>query len=175
VQEARRQGEALGVRGKGESVAAAALEEEVLLADAAVAPEAGPPPLARSPAAPAAASLESTGRRAEAGGVAAKAAASDEAERAFRRLDGARPDSVEEWRRQRDAWRAFAAAHPGDRRADEAQVRAIEAAREAWLESGDESDARAFRQDAAQYLASPGARQKSRVERLLEAPRPEPR
>jgi hypothetical protein len=171
VEEARRQRDALGAREKGEALAAAALDEEDLLADAAVEPEPGPPPLVRSPAAPAAASLESAGRRAEAGGVAAKAAAGDEAERAFRSLDGARPDSVEEWRRQRDAWRAFAAAHPGGRRADEARVRAIEAAREAWLGSGEESDARAFRQDAADYLASPDARQKPRVELLLAAPR----
>ena len=63
-------------------------------------------------------------------------------------------------------------AHGGDRRADEARVRAIEAAREAWLASGDEADEQAFRRDAAAYLVAADALQKARVERLAADPRP---
>jgi len=101
-----------------------------------------------------------------------KAAAVDEAGRAFRRLDAVRPASAEEWRRLREEWLAFAIAHGGDRRADEARVRAIEAAREAWLASGDEADEQAFRRDAAAYLVAADALQKARVERLVADPRP---
>ena len=143
------------------------------LADAV--PEAGPPPLARSAAVPAAASLEPAARPAEAGrGAAGKSAAVDEAGQAFRRLDAVRPGSVAEWRQLGEAWRAFAAAHPGDRRADEARVRAIEASREAWLVGGEAADEQAFRRDAADYLAAAEARQRTRVERLLAAAPPRP-
>jgi hypothetical protein len=100
--------------------------------------------------------------------------AADEGGRLFRRLDATRPTSAEEWRRLRDDWRAFAAAHPEGRRADEARVRAIEAACQAWLASGDERDEEAFRRDAAAYMSAPDAQQKPRVERLVATPRPRP-
>lgn len=150
---------------------------EEAFADASVASETagGPPPPARTTAIPAAASVESV---APAPGMArapmGKAAAVDDAGRAFRRLDAVRPAAAEEWRRLREAWLAFAAAHPGDRRADEALVRAIEASREAWLAGGEEADEQAFRRDAASYLAATESLQKPRVERLLAAPRPQP-
>jgi hypothetical protein len=153
---------------------ASAVREEAF-ADASVASETagGPPPPARTTAVPAAASVESA---APAPGMAraptGKAAAVDEAGRAFRRLDAVRPAAAEEWRRLREAWLAFAAAHPGDRRADEARVRAIEASREAWLAGGEEADEQAFRRDAADYLSAAESLQKPRVERLLAAPRP---
>ena len=153
---------------------ATASREEVF-ADASAASETagGPPPSARTTALPAAASLESA---APAPGLArgpmGKAAAVDEAGRAFRRLDAVRPASAEEWRRLREEWLAFVIAHGGDRRADEARVRAIEAAREAWLASGDEADEQAFRRDAAAYLVAADALQKARVERLVADPRP---
>jgi hypothetical protein len=152
--------------------ASAAREEP--FADAIATPETagGPPPAARTAAVPAAASLEAPAPAPEGGRAPmGKAAAADEAGRAFRQLDAERPASAEEWRRLREAWLAFAAAHPGDRRADEARVRAIEAAREAWLAGGDEADEQAFRRDAAAYLAAPESLQKPRVERLLAAPR----
>lgn len=95
-------------------------------------------------------------------------------EDAFRRLEAARPRSAVEWRRLRDEWNAFAAAQPDRLRADEAQVRAIVAGREAWLIGGDESDEDAFRRDAAAYLRREDARQKPRVERLLAEPRRAP-
>jgi len=137
--------------------------------------EAGPPPLARSAAVPAAASLESVARPAEAGrGAAGKSAAVDEAGQAFRRLDAVRPGSVAEWRQLGEAWRAFAAAHPGDRRADEARVRAIEASREAWLVGGEAPDEQDFRRDVADYLAAAASLQKPRVERLLGTAPPRP-
>ncbi|HUL79837.1 MAG TPA: zf-HC2 domain-containing protein [Vicinamibacteria bacterium] len=153
-----------------DTLSAGARREEPL-ADSIATPETvgGPPPPARSAAAPAAASLESSARAA---GLARPAPALDEEGRAFRRLDVIRPASVEEWRRLREAWLAFAAAHPGDRRADEARVRAIEAGHEAWLAGGDESDGQAFRRDAAAYLAAAESLQKPRVERLLASPRP---
>jgi hypothetical protein len=143
------------------------------LADAV--PEAGPPPLVRSAAVPAAASLESAARPAESGrGAVGKSAAVDEAGLAFRRLDAARPGSVAEWRRLGEAWRAFAVAHPGDRRADEARVRAIEASREAWLAGGEAADEQDFRRDVADYLAAAASLQKTRVERLLGTAPPRP-
>ena len=93
-----------------------------------------------------------------------------EDEDAFRRLEAARPRSAVERRRLRDDWNAFAEAHPTSLRADEARVRAIVAAREAWLAGGNESDEDAFRRDAAAYLQRQDARQKPRVERLLAEP-----
>jgi hypothetical protein len=85
-----------------------------------------------------------------------------------------RPVAAEDWRRLREGWLAFAAAHPGDRRADEARVRAIEASREAWLAGGEPADEEALRRDAAAYLSGPESLQKPRVERLLAEPRPAP-
>jgi hypothetical protein len=93
-----------------------------------------------------------------------------EPERAFRRLEASRPRSAAEWRRQRDAWSAFALAHPADPLADEARVRAIEAGREAWLAGGSDDDAEAVRRDVRAYLEREDALQKERVERLWPLP-----
>ena len=157
----------------GPPPASAAREEAFAEATVASETAGGPPPPARTMAVPAAASVESA---APAPGMArapmGKAAAVDDAGRAFRRLDAVRPAAAEEWRRLRERWLAFAEAHPGDRRADEARVRAIEASREAWLAGGEEADERAFRGDAASYLAAAESLQKPRVERLLAAPPP---
>jgi hypothetical protein len=87
-------------------------------------------------------------------------------ERAFRRLDAVRARSADEWRRLRDDWAAFAAAHPDSPRADEARVRGIEAAHEAWFATGDPADEAAFRRDARAYLERADARQAGRVRRL---------
>ena len=102
--------------------------------------------------------------------TAAGAVSVPEPERAFARLEASRPRTAAEWRRLRDAWSAFAAAHPDDPRADEARVRAIEAGREAWLAGGADDDEAAFRRDARAYLGREDARQKERVERLLRVP-----
>jgi hypothetical protein len=118
------------------------------------------------------ASLEASAN--EARGPGGRAVAADEGGRNFRRLDAVRPTSAAEWRRLRDDWRALAAAHPEGRRGDEARVRAIEAACQAWLASGDERDEEAFRLDAAAYLGAADAQQKPRVERLVATPRPRP-
>ena len=93
-----------------------------------------------------------------------------ESERAFERLEASRPRTGAEWRRLRDAWSAFAAAHPEDPRADEARVRAIEAGREAWLAGGADDDEAGFERDARSYLGREDARQQERVERLLTLP-----
>jgi len=90
-----------------------------------------------------------------------------EQEDAFRRLESVRPRSAAEWRRLRDEWNAVAAVETDALRADEARVRAIVAAREAWRAGGDETDEGAFRRDAAAYLQRGDALQKPRVERLL--------
>jgi anti-sigma factor RsiW len=97
-----------------------------------------------------------------------------EPESAFGRLEASRPRTAAEWRRLRDAWSAFAAAHPDDARSDEARVRAIEAGREAWVAGGAGDDAAAFRRDARAYLEREDARQKERVERLLPLPPRQP-
>ena len=150
-------------------------EEAFVDASVAAEAEAGPPPPARTTAVPAAASVESVapapGREQ---GPMGKAAPVDEAGRAFRRLDAVRPVAAADWRRLREGWLAFAAAHPGDRRADEARVRAIEASREAWLAGGEPADEEEFRRDAAAYLSALESLQKPRVERLLAEPRPAP-
>ena len=93
-----------------------------------------------------------------------------ESERAFERLEASRPRTGTEWRRLRDAWSGFAAAHPEDPRADEARVRAIEAGREAWLAGGADDDKAGFERDARSYLGREDARQQERVERLLTLP-----
>ncbi len=131
------------------------------------------PAVREEESAPAAGSLESVSA-AEARGPAGRAVAADEGGRTFRRLDASRPASAEAWRRLHDDWLAFAAAHPDGRRADEARVRAIEAACQAWLASGDERDEEAFRREAAAYLGAVDAQQKPRVERLVATPRPRP-
>ena len=78
-----------------------------------------------------------------------------------------RPRSADGWRRLRDEWAAFVSAHPETPLTDEARVRAIEAAYEAWTTAGDPDDEAAFRRDARAYLERPDARQAERVRRLL--------
>jgi hypothetical protein len=90
-----------------------------------------------------------------------------EHEDAFRRLESVRPRSAAGWRRLHDEWDSVAAVETDPLRADEARVRAIVAAREAWWAGGDESDEGAFRRAAAAYLQREDALQKPRVERLL--------
>jgi hypothetical protein len=89
---------------------------------------------------------------------------------AFSRLEARRPRTTVEWRRLRDAWDALAASLRDGPQADEARVRAVVAAREAWLSGGEASDRDAFRRDAAAYLRREDARQKPRVEGLLAEP-----
>ncbi|HYN02734.1 MAG TPA: zf-HC2 domain-containing protein [Vicinamibacteria bacterium] len=132
--------------------------------------EGAPAPARRTPAV-AAAPMASSARQDE---TAAGAVSVPESERAFARLEASRPRTAAEWRRLRDAWSAFAAAHPDDPRSDEARVRAIEAGREAWVAGGAGDDAAAFRRDARAYLEREDARQKERVERLLPLPPRQP-
>ena len=91
-------------------------------------------------------------------------------EEAFRRLEAVRPGTAAGWRRLREQWNALAAAEMDPARADEARVRAIVAAREAWQAGGDEGDEAVFRAEAESYLRRDDARQKPRVERLLAEP-----
>jgi hypothetical protein len=72
----------------------------------------------------------------------------------------------------RDEWNAFAATETDPVRADEARVRAIEAAREAWRATGSADDERTFRTDVAAYLARADALQKEQVRRLSALPPP---
>jgi hypothetical protein len=88
-------------------------------------------------------------------------------EDAFRRLEAVRPRTPEGWRRVREQWSALAAAEADPVRADEARVRAIVAALEAWRGGGGEGDEAAFRAQAESYLRRDDARQRPRVERLL--------
>ena len=67
----------------------------------------------------------------------------------------------------REAWRDFARLHAGSALADEALVRAAEAAAGAYRASGDARDERALRRDADEYLARRDALQRERVQRLL--------
>jgi anti-sigma factor RsiW len=105
----------------------------------------------------------SAGRAGAAGGVPEERAPED----AFRRLEAARPRTVDEWRRLRDEWNALAAFAPDPLRADEARVRAIVAGRQAWLSGGSADDEAALRRDVAAYLERTDALQKDRVKRLL--------
>jgi hypothetical protein len=73
---------------------------------------------------------------------------------------------VEEWRRLREEWRARAEASADPAAADEARVRAVEAAYEAWRADGAPGTEAVFRRDLAEYLARPDARQKERVRPL---------
>jgi len=91
-------------------------------------------------------------------------------EDAFRRLEAVRPRSAAGWRRLREQWNALAAAEADPVRADEARVRAILAAREAWRAGGEEGDEAVFRAQADSYLRRDDARQRPRVERLLAEP-----
>lgn len=105
-------------------------------------------------------SAASAGRAATPAGLA-------EHEDAFRRLEAVRPRSAAGWRRLREQWSALAAAEADPVRADEARVRAIVAAREAWRAGGDEGDEAVFRGEAESYLRREDARQKPRVLGLL--------
>ncbi len=97
-------------------------------------------------------------------------------EDAFRRLEAVRPRTAAGWRYVREQWSALAATERDPVRADEARVRAIVAAREAWRAGGDAGDEDAFRAEAEAYLRRDDARQKRRVEGLLAeaTPRPAP-
>jgi putative zinc finger protein len=88
-------------------------------------------------------------------------------EDALRRLEAVRPRTAAGWRSVREQWNALAAAEADPLRADEARVRAVIAAREAWRSSGDDSDGTVFRIVAESYLQRDDALQKPRVERLL--------
>jgi hypothetical protein len=133
------------------------------------APEGALAPARRAPVA--AAPMASSARQDE---TASGAVSLPEPESVFGRLEASRPRTAAQWRRLRDAWSAFAAAHPDDPRADEARVRAIEAGREAWVAGAAGDDAAAFHRDARAYLEREDARQKERVERLLPLPARQP-
>jgi hypothetical protein len=100
-------------------------------------------------------------------GRAATPAGPAEPEDAFLRLEAARPRSAAGWRRLHEQWSALAAAEADPVRADEARVRAILAAREAWRAGGGADDRAVFRSEAESYLRREDARQKPRVEALL--------
>jgi hypothetical protein len=89
---------------------------------------------------------------------------------AFRRLESMRPRSAAGWRSLREQWKAVAAAEGDPVRADEARVRAVGAALEAWRAGGAETDEAAFRAEAEAYLLRDDARQRPRVEKLLAEP-----
>jgi hypothetical protein len=88
----------------------------------------------------------------------------------FRRLEAKNPRSAAGWRRLREQWSALAAAEANPERADEARVRALVAAREAWRASGDPRDEAVLRAGAEGYLRRDDARQRPRVEGLLAEP-----
>jgi hypothetical protein len=109
-----------------------------------------------------------------AGASTTLAESTEEAAR-FRDLLAQRPTSASEERQLHDTWRAFAAAYPSSRRADEARVRAIEALARAWSKSGDPADQAGARKAALDYLATPEAPQRERVRAVLDrlaSPRP---
>jgi hypothetical protein len=85
----------------------------------------------------------------------------------WEQLEAARPATAAEWRRLRESWQRTAARDPDGKRADEARVRAIEAARGAWRASGDPADEAQLRGDVAAYLKRADAAQKERVSSLL--------
>jgi hypothetical protein len=94
-----------------------------------------------------------------------KDAAADEE---WRRLQAARPQTVEEWRRLREELRRFADAAPEGPHADAARLRTIEAGYTAWRSGGDAADEAVLRRDAAAYLErGEDAKNKARVRGLL--------
>jgi Putative zinc-finger len=119
-------------------------------------------PMAKGPAA---APLERRGPQAAVEGFAEEGG---EVESAYWRLAREEPTDAEGWRRAREAWRAFARAHPESPRADEARVRTIEAGMAAWRLSREEQDLDRAREDLAAYLGRPDARQADRARRALE-------
>jgi hypothetical protein len=98
---------------------------------------------------------------------AADAPGREAASSSFSRLASAAPRTAAEWRQARESWRAFAAAHPADPRADEARVRSVESSFEAWRAGRDAADRRVFESDARAYLARGDAAQRERVSALL--------
>ena len=95
-------------------------------------------------------------------------AATDSSEADFQGLVAVQAARSEEWRALRERWRAFAVQHAGAR-ADEARVRVVECGLEAWRAGGQESDRSALLRDSQEYLARKDARQKPRVQALLQA------
>ena len=77
-----------------------------------------------------------------------------------------------EARQQRRVWRAFADAHRHDPQADEARVRAVEAAALAYRLSGEPADWQTLENDVRAYLKRSDAQQKERVRQLAPASRP---
>jgi len=142
-------------------------EPALVTTEAFAAPEGARATADRTPA-PASAPVSSSAQRDERTSAALSV---PEPGLVFERLEASRPRTAAEWRRLRDAWSAFTVAHSDDPRADEARVRAIEAGREAWLAGGAGDDEAAFHRDARAYLERDDARQKERVERLLQPPR----
>jgi anti-sigma factor RsiW len=96
----------------------------------------------------------------------AKAAASAEGA-TFAQLEAQRPRTAAEWRQLRDGWRELARAYPDGPHAEEARVRAIEAAAAAYRASSDAEDARALKRDVAEYLGRASAPHAGRVRQLL--------
>ena len=70
-------------------------------------------------------------------------------------------------RELREAWRAYALAHPTGARADEARVRVVESGVAAYRLGGDPEDLSRARADAAAYLQRKDAAQAERVRALL--------
>jgi len=92
---------------------------------------------------------------------------------AYRRLARDRPTDADGWRRQREAWRAFAERYPASPHADEARVRTIEAGVAAWRAGGRKADLDRAREDLARYLDRADAWLGERARRALEgAPEP---
>ena len=87
---------------------------------------------------------------------------------AYAALTLRRPRTADEARELREAWRAFAQAEPEGPRADAARVRVIETGAAAYRLGRDPEDLATLRADAAAYLERSDARQKPRVQRVLE-------
>jgi hypothetical protein len=164
---------------KGEAVEGSVAPSEAG-ANAAAAPPAALPlqesaqdrvqPPARIAAAPSEVGAVSSARSAEiASGAADQKAGLRDAERRFEQLAASRPRTLDEWRRLREDWRAFATEFPQSSRADEARVLSIEAGLEALRAGGDAADSALFRRDREAYLERSDALQKPRV-RGLQAP-----
>jgi hypothetical protein len=85
-----------------------------------------------------------------------------------------RPSTAAEARDLARAWESFARDLPGDRHADEARVRAVEAAATAWRLGHGAEDLAQARAAARSYLGDAAARQGDRVRALLESLPPEP-
>lgn len=149
--------------------AAAPASEAVQLAEALPAPAAAPLPqaAAKTRESKAATQADAAGGKRQAEGAAANAASrAFGPEGRFSALLARKATSVAEARALREEWRAFAEKAQGAL-ADEARVRAIEAALLAWGLSKDAADLARLRGDAAAYLQRPDAAQTARVRALL--------